>query len=652
MNLAPLLFTVLPSLSLILGLQRLGVAVEIDDRPVKSLALLLDTQDHGLRPTTPVSLAELGMGDRPLGNASVGTSTESTLLPTLGNLSGELLGQQVGQTLAPGQSSPLPPPQDLRPDRPQDQPQPDPIPQTSPPPRPDFQSPPTTPNNLENPKKPDFPGVIDVTGDRVEGSTVFSPDEVDAVTRPFIGSMTFTQLLQARSAVTQLYVDNGYITSGAFLPEQILEGGVVTIQVLEGRLADVQVEGLRRLNPRYVRRRVERAGGTPLNVNTLLEGLQLLQLDPHIANISAELSAGLNPGESILTLSLVQADSFQAQVDFNNGRVPSVGSFRRELTLTENTLLGQGDSLLLRYGNTEGSHAVDVSYSYPWNASNGSLDFLYSHSDSRIIESPFDVLGIRSQGDTWQVSIRQPIIQTPFQEFNTSLSFVQRSTATSLRLQGDRIGFPLSEGANSDGRTYLSVLRFAQDWTQRGAKQVIGVRSQFNLGLDWFGATDNASAPDSQFFSWQGQAQWVRQMAPDTLILVRGNMQLADRPLLSLEQFGLGGFENVRGYRQDQLLTDNGIYGSLEARIPIFRIRQIDSVAQITPFIDVGRGWNSGDRADPTEAGLASVGLGLRWEFANRATAQLDWGIPLLNSNSGNSLQESGLLFSLSTLLF
>ena len=126
MNLAPLLFTVLPSLSLILGLQRLGVAVEIDDRPVKSLALLLDTQDHGLRPTTPVSLAELGMGDRPLGNASVGTSTESTLLPTLGNLSGELLGQQVGQTLAPGQSSPLPPPPARRPGGPQAQPQPQP----------------------------------------------------------------------------------------------------------------------------------------------------------------------------------------------------------------------------------------------------------------------------------------------------------------------------------------------------------------------------------------------------------------------------------------------------------------------------------------------------------------------------------------------
>ena len=128
---------------------------------------------------------------------------------------------------------------------------------------------------------------------------------------------------------------------------------------------------------------------------------------------------------------------------------------------------------------------------------------------------------------------------------------------------------------------------------------------------------------------------------------------ITDRPLLSLEQFGLGGFDSIRGYRQDQLLADNGLYGSIEARIPIFRIPQIRSVAQITPFVDWGTAWNSGDRVEPEDKTLASVGLGLRWQFSDWATARLEWGIPLMNSNSSsNSLQESGVLFSLTSNVF
>jgi hemolysin activation/secretion protein len=548
--------------------------------------------------------------------------------------------ESIAQAIPPGLR---PTPSDLRPSE-----QPEPPEDLLEPSQPPSSTPevPLTPNPEET---------IEVTGYTIVGSTVFSPEELAAVTQPFTGSVSFAQLLQVRSAVTQLYIDKGYITSGAFLPEQTLQNGQVTIQVIEGRLSEINVNGLGRLNPKYVRDRVRLAAGVPVNVNDLVQGLQLLQLDPHIANISAELSAGVNPGESILELELVQAPSFNAQMDLNNGRVPSVGSFRRQVTLQDNTLFGQGDNMLVRYGNTDGSNAVDVEYTYPVNPRNGTVRLLFSHSDSRIIEEPFDVLGIRSTGQTWEVAYRQPIFQTPTQEFATGLSLGHRSTATSLLLPNDddRVGFPLSEGANEEGKTRVSVLRFTQEWTKRGANQVVGARSQFNVGLNWLGATDNPASPDSEFFSWQGQAQWVRQLAPDTLLLLRGNLQLADRPLLSLEQFGLGGFESIRGYRQDQLLTDNGLYGSIEARIPIFRIPKIQSVAQITPFLDWGTGWNSGDRADPEDKTLASIGLGLRWQFSDWATARLEWGIPLINSNSSsNSLQESGVLFSLTSNVF
>ena len=91
-------------------------------------------------------------------------------------------------------------------------------------------------------------------------------------------------------------MERNYITSGAFIPEQDIEEGIVEIQVVEGKLEDIQITGNHRLNPNYVIRRLELAGAAPLNTEHLLEGLQLLQLDPLIETIDAELSAGIEPG--------------------------------------------------------------------------------------------------------------------------------------------------------------------------------------------------------------------------------------------------------------------------------------------------------------------------------------------------------------------
>lgn len=129
--------------------------------------------------------------------------------------------------------------------------------------------------------EPTVPGTIIVKQFQFNGNTAFSSEELVAVTEPFTDRpISFTELLQARSAVTQLYVNNGYITSGAFIPPQEIEDGVVTIEVLEGSLEAIDVEVDGRLAPAYIRDRLALATDKPLNVNRLVEALQPLQPDP------------------------------------------------------------------------------------------------------------------------------------------------------------------------------------------------------------------------------------------------------------------------------------------------------------------------------------------------------------------------------------
>jgi hemolysin activation/secretion protein len=485
----------------------------------------------------------------------------------------------------------------------------------------------------------------------IVGSTVFSSEKLAEVMAPFTGRpVSLAELLQARSAITQLYVDAGYITSGAYLPPQKFEAGVVKIQVVEGGLEAINVTGTRRLNPKYIRDRLALATSPPLNVRQLLEALQVLQLNPLIRNLSADLAAGTRPGSNLLEVTVAEADTFSLPITLDNGRSPSVGSFRRRIQLNEANLLGQGDGLSLGYTNTDGSNSFELSYTYPINPRNGTLSFRYSNTLSRVIEEPFDLLEIRAPSQEYALTLRQPLIQSPSQEFALGLTLDHRSSETSIAPLGtSRLGFPLSPGADNDGKTRISAIRFFQEWTQRSSEQVFALRSQFSVGINALGATINDSAPDGRFFSWRGQAQWVRLLAPDTLLVMRTDMQLADRPLVPLEQFSLGGLESVRGYRQDALLADSGIFASAELRFPLYRDSKREHTVHLIPFIDVGRLWNTSDREDPDPGTLSSIGLGLQWQWSDRLRARLDYGIPLVSipQRDNRSLQERGLYFSI-----
>ena len=524
-------------------------------------------------------------------------------------------------------------------------PKPQPIPETEPlPPLEElFPTPEGTPSNPPSPIE-GIPGEITVQQFEVVGNSVFSEEELAEVLKDFTNTpISFAQLLQAQEAVTQLYFKHGYITSGAFIPPQTLQNNVVIIEVVEGEVESIEITGLSHLKPSYIRSRLALATKVPLNQNKLLNALQLLQLDPLISNLSAELSAGATPGVSILEIQVQEADAFSGLLSIDNQRSPSVGSFRRQAQITHNNLIGFGDRFNISYINTNGSNSLsDLSYSIPINPRNGTISLSYGRTTSDIIEEPFAQLDIESTTINYGLTYRQPIHQTPNEEFAVGLTASRQESETSLL----DIPFPLSRGANDDGETKISALRFFQEYTKRNNQEVFALRSQFSLGLDVFDTSNEADAPDSQFFSWRGQAQYLRLLTPDTILLLRSDLQLANEALVPLEQFSLGGQLSVRGYRQDSLLADNGLFASAEVRTTIVRIPDWQTTLQLTPFFDIGTVWNS-DEVDINNRTLSSFGLGLRLSVGNSFNARLDWGLPLVDiDNRGDSLQENGIYFA------
>ncbi|BAQ60086.1 hemolysin activation/secretion protein [Geminocystis sp. NIES-3708] len=507
-----------------------------------------------------------------------------------------------------------------------------------------------TPPTETNPSSPleNIEGEIIVKKFKVIGSTIFSEEKFKQILANYTNTpITFSQLVEAQEKITQLYVDNGYITSGAFIPQQTIipDNTVVTIQVIEGKVESIEISGLHHLQENYVRNRLAIGAKSPLNQQKLLQSLQLLQVNPLLSQVSAKLIEGTTVGNNILEVNAIEAKAFFAMVSYDNYRNPSVGTNRILGQITHNNLIGWGDRFNVTYYHTDGSDSLDdLSYTLPVNAHNGTVSFAFRSSESKVIYPEiFEPFDLESNYEKYELTYRQPIYQTANQEF--ALGITTDWQNSSNYLLGEP--FPLSRGADADGKTRVFAIRFFQEYNKRSLRDVFLARSQFNFGISAFGATNNNDdRPDSNFFVWRGQSQYLNLLTPDVMWLVRGDLQLANKTLLPVEQFSIGGIYTVRGYSQDALLADNGFFASTELRANILKIPKWKTTLQLSPFFDFGTVWNN-DNIPLQKNSLASVGLGLKLLISDRFSARIDYGIPLVNLNDdNNTLQGDGIYFS------
>lgn len=377
---------------------------------------------------------------------------------------------------------------------------------------------------------------------KVTGNTVFTDADLAEVTAPFKNrTLTTEDLERLRLALTLHYINRGYLTSGAVIPDQDVKEGVVEVQVVEGKLARINVEGNEWFRDEYLRSRLERGVTTPLTLPPLQERLQMLQQDNRIDRINAELRPEKALGESELNVRVTDRNPFHASAQVDNYQTPLVGEIRGLATVADDNLTGNGDVLGFTYGQSAGAiPIIDASYALPFNRYDTTFSANYRRVDYTLVEEPFDPLDIKTNTEIIGFGIRQPLFKNVTDEVAFSIlgehlftqSFLFGSTPIDL--------FP----GFQNGAATVSALRFIQDWTHRTVDTVVSARSRFSVGLNVLGATINADSdvPDGQFFSWLGQTQVVKQLGKqwwDMQFLGRMDLQLTNSPCFHLNKFQL-----------------------------------------------------------------------------------------------------------------
>ena len=490
---------------------------------------------------------------------------------------------------------------------------------------------------------------------KIEGNTVLDEQAIRDIVSPYLGKPVNTEdLEEIRRRFTLLYVDRGFINSGAIIPDQNVENGVVTFRFVEGRVTDIEVSGTDHFDPEYFRSRLALAATSPFNVEDMQREQQILLQDPLVKRLNLELQPGLAPGEASLNADVLEGSRFSLSAQVADDQSPTVGEVRGQLQGSVANILGYGDILAAQYGRSQGINDGFVVYSTPIASDDTRVSLRYDKNGTLVITPALSALNTTSSYSSLAVGLSRPFYRTAEQNLTLGLSLEHREDQTFL------LGMPFSftNGAKN-GNTNVTALRFYQDWLDRDAEHAFAARSTLSFGLPVLGATVVSGAPTTaDFFAWFGQAQYVRRLFNDWEAVVRSGLQLTNKPLFPIEQFALGGLGTVRGYRTYLTVTDDAFLASGELRIPIGKLRlpyiadtEDAGTVQLIPFYDYGRGWNVASPT-PYPPNISGVGAGLRWLIGSGITAEFYYAKALRHVSVGNSLEDRGIYFRVTTTLY
>jgi hemolysin activation/secretion protein len=526
---------------------------------------------------------------------------------------------------------------------------------------PDFEPKPRAPGDILPPLEAPEPGDLSSleAGGRVRieaietrGNTVLPPNALEAIESRYAGrELDLADLEALRDELTLAYVERGYVTSGAVIPSQSVAGGVLVVDLVEGVLQGIEIETDGRLRPGYLRARLERSAGSPVNVRELEEALQVLQQDERIRSVEAALVPGERRGESVLRVRVYEQAPWVVTLAGDNHASPVIGEWRGTAEASYANLIGIEDVLSAEYQGSSGLNDVRAAFETPFTPWGTRIALHMRRTWSEVVEDPFADLDIEADTETYGLTLTQPVWRS--RHLRTDLFATGEWRRSESYLGGERFSFVPGP---HDGVAKIAVVRFGTDALYRSSQQVVALRSMLSVGLDALDSTINSGeVPDSRFVSWLLQAQGARRLPwLETQIFGALSLQLADRPLLGLEQFALGGRYTVRGYRESQLVRDQGVAGTLELRFPVplpHSERWRPSLA-LAPFFDAGRSWNA-DRGTTGDQNLASVGIGLLLGLNEQAHFEIYWGDSLENvSHFGeDSLEDEGIHLGLTVTL-
>jgi hemolysin activation/secretion protein len=501
---------------------------------------------------------------------------------------------------------------------------------------------------IQSPRRAPIPRAVDelrfdVREIRINGATVYMPDELRPLWEPVLGQQVgLADIVGVAEAIEAKYRADGYILTRAFVPPQRVGDGVFQINVVEGFVKAVAVDG----GSESTRRRIEGmlapvTGIRPLRQDVIERALLLATDLPGIESSGLLRPSPDEPGASDLVVTVREIMLSGGATVANAGSQVS-GRWIAGGDIGVAHTLGFGEQFIISPGI-----ALDFPERYV-----GIARYLQPIGSDGLLAS---VTAVGSSGRPGGI-LKTFDVATYSQSYGARATYpLIRSREQSLFLDG---GFTIQESvvnfrglpgaaravAGTDQEDKWRVFDISATYVQNGflagtTSLTVGLAQ----GIDFFGATEQSAVGRSRA---DGRPDFTKlTFAARRLQLIDGpfsafvlfQAQYSPLGLFAGEEVAFGGPEIGRGYDPASITGDRGLGGTLELRWderfgePLLEVIRS---AQFYAFLDGGKVFNR----DPTQRndGLLSTGVGVRTNFEYGFSATLEYAKSLLTVPAEN----------------
>jgi len=464
----------------------------------------------------------------------------------------------------------------------------------------------------------------------VENSTVIPKKEINKIISPYENKyLTFKEIKNIASKITELYIEKGYITSRAYVPPQDLSKGIFHINVLEGKTGQIIIQGEHPFYTKnYILKFLKPLKEEKVFNKKLLERALLLLNDSKKLKVTANLKKGKTPGTTDIILKVKSSFPFDATITYDNWGSKYTSRDRYGLNFSLGNVIIEGSTLGLAEirGSSESKlRSYSISYNFPIGVKGWKMGFWYAAGDSNLGKE-LAVLNIKSYSRFLGFLISYPLIKSVNKELTIQGSFnalYSRQTMLNQTTAEDRIRYIQVE--LDYRRNKVTSQNLAQFSITQGLGTLFG-----GMSKSQYSSRYNASNTFTKFnFSFIR----VQRLSNNFFLLLKFNSQYSDDILYSSQNFYIGGPISLRGFMLTQYGGDSGYSFSSEIRWAPFKHKDL---FQLLGFWDTGTVFlNHPYKGQERQRSLTGAGFGIRLNLPLDFSFLMDVGYPIHPDTDG-----------------
>ena len=436
-------------------------------------------------------------------------------------------------------------------------------------------------------------------------------------------NLTMADIKELVERINELYLDKGYVTARAYLPEQTIENNRLKIAVMEGKVGKVTVEGNRWTKEKHIKDRLNMEEGEIFNIQELENKIMIYNRYNDGIMLTGDLNPGEKEGTTDLAVKVKEKVPYHVTAVADNAGRKTIGRNRAGLIASHDSLFGYRDRLSAGVYANRYSWTPFVDYNIPVNKYDGRVGVSFSHNKAEIGHGAYKDFNIESRSQNYSIYYTHPLIRELHRELNGTASFTYKRAVTSID------GYDLNKDKIPELKTGLNY------------------RQDTDSGIWYFAQSVSYAAPWFQnridYWKFEGSATRLHDFGYRILGYFRGNYQYIPQDIIPYaDQMSAGGFGTVRGYSQGLLTAKSGYQLGAEIYFPIgpeeFKIgdKAYRTDEYVRPFVFTDyaalypyKGSGSGAEGFNNSDILLSSGAGLRIQLPYDIVLKVAYGVPL-----------------------